>query len=146
MTTARRMIERAFSKAGIKPAESPLSDSEYQDGLDVLNDMLALWDANSVLEGVPLMDNTEDTVDCPRYAEGAIKAGLAIAIAGEYDRAVTQAMAADWTDKFEGLVAANTDLSSIDFPDTLPIGSGNRDSYYSYVDDVFFPQNKVRNF
>jgi hypothetical protein len=147
MTTALHMINRAFSKAQIKPAETPLTASEVSDGLDVMNDLLAHWDATGTLKGVPLMDDVNDTVDCPRYAERAIKASIAVMIAGEYNVPVTQAMAVDVSDGLAAMIAAGGSLSiDIEFPDTLPRGSGNRDDYYTYVDEDFFPNNTKLNF
>jgi hypothetical protein len=141
------MINRAFSKAQIKAAETPLTASEISDGLDVLNDLLAHWDATGTLKGVPLMDDVNDTVNCPRYAERAIKASIAVMIAGEYNVPVTQAMAVDVTDGVGAMIAAGPSINiGIEFPDTLPVGSGNRDDYYTYVDDNFFPRNTKLNF
>lgn len=146
MTTALHMIKRAFSMAGIKPAETPLTASETNDGRDLMNDMLAAWDANGTLEGVPLVSDVNDTVDAPRYADWAIKANLSILIRHEYDIPVTQGAAFAASQSFAAMVNADVELFDIEFPDTLPIGSGNRDNYYSYVDDVFFPRNTKRNF
>jgi hypothetical protein len=140
------MIKRAFSKAGIKPAETPLSDSEIEDGLDSLNDLLSEWDVNDTLVGVPLLDDVNEVVECPRYADGALKAAIAIRIAGEYNIPVTQAMAVDASASLSAMIAASTDFSDIEFPDTLPIGSGNRDYGHTYENDVFFPRNTKRNF
>ena len=147
MTTALKMISRAFSKAQIKPAETPLTASEVEDGLDVMNDILAHWDANGTLKGVPLLNDINDRVACPRYAERAIKASIAIMIAGEYNVPVTQAMAEDVYSGVSAMIAAGNTLSiDIEYPDTLPVGSGNRDDYYTYVDDNFFPNNTKLNF
>jgi hypothetical protein len=44
------------------------------------------------------------------------------------------------------MIAAENNWEDIEFPDTLPVGSGNRDDFYTYVDDNFFPRNTRRNF
>lgn len=146
MTTALHMINRAFSKAGIKAAETPLSPSELEDGLDIMNDMLAQWDAAGTLKGVPLIDDSADHVNCPRYADRAIKGALAILIAGEYNVPVSQAMAVDASDGLAAMIAAGNNWKDIELPDTLPKGSGNKVDYNYYDDDNFFTKNTDLNF
>ena len=146
MTTALQVIERAFSKAGIKPAEAPLTASEISDGLDTLNDLLSEWGTNGPLtEAVPV-DSANDELIIPRFAFGAVKANLAIRLASEYDRPVTQGMAFDATNSLNELVKATIDLSDIDFPSTLPVGSGNMDDLFVGVRDEFFRESKKRSF
>ena len=146
MTTARKIIERAFSKAGIRAAETPLEASEISDGLDVLNDMLVSWDATNTLKGVPPVMNADDELAAPRYAIGAIKANVAILIAGEYGITVTQSMAYDASNSLSELVKASINLRGIEYPSTLPVGSGNRDEFGDGYDRKYFPEDKTLNF
>ncbi len=146
MTTALQVIERAFSKAGIKPAEAPLTASEISDGLDVLNDLLSEWGTNGPLKDAAPVESVNDTLIIPRFAFGAVKANLAIRIAGEYDRVITQGMAFDATDSKNELVKATINLSNTDYPSTLPVGSGNMDDLFLGVRDEFFRESKKRNF
>lgn len=58
---ARTVIERAFSKVGVKKAEQPLEADEFQDGIESLNLMLATWRAQGLHlwtkdEGVLFLD------------------------------------------------------------------------------------------
>ncbi len=65
---ARKIVERAFSKIGVKKAEQPLEDDEFQDGIDSLNLMLAtfrtdglhLWTKD---EGVLFLDTGRASYD-----------------------------------------------------------------------------------
>jgi hypothetical protein len=88
MTTAQHIINRAYSKVGIKAAETPLQATEVQDGLDVLNDLLAEWDATGILKGVSPVKLASDIVEAPRHADGALKAVLAIRLANEYNKPI----------------------------------------------------------
>ena len=136
MATALQILNRAFSKAGIKSAEVALTATESQDGLDILNDLLASWSATGVLNDTAPVADINDTVVAPDYALGALKANVAVLLAGEYGVIVTPAMAADVTFFTNLMSTMETDLSDVPFPPTLPTGSGNDDYYYT---PIFFP-------
>lgn len=46
--TARRIIDSAFGKIGVKVQEQPLQDPEFQDGIDALNLMIKSWSAQGL--------------------------------------------------------------------------------------------------
>ena len=144
MTTALHIIERAYSKAGIRAEESPLTNSQVQDGLDILNDLLAQWGTNGTLQGAVPVENVDDEVVVPRFADGALKANLAIRLIGEFGGDVTQAMAFDATDSLNELLKASLDLT-VSYPSTLPVGSGNQGRVFG-VEREFFRGGKKRNF
>ena len=59
--TARQVINKAFSKIGVKTAEQELQPDEYQDGQDTLNLMIKAWGAQGLHlwckeEGVLFLD------------------------------------------------------------------------------------------
>ena len=144
MTTALKIIDRAFSKAGIIAAETPLSDSEVEDGLDALNDILKVWNATGVLKGATATDDVNDHVNCQSHEEAAIKSELAKRMCGEYGKVVTKELLDEAKTAKREMLSVNQNLQDIDFPSTLPKGSGNyKDSYY---DDEFFPDQNERNF
>ncbi len=145
MTTALHIIERAFSKAGVRASETPLEPSEVQDGLDALNDMLSTWDATGMLKGVFPVEAVESIVNVPRFAEWAIKANLSLILAGEYSKTVTPAMINDATQSRNGMVVALVDFDDIKLPETLPTGSGNKTRGYGDFYD-FYAANQRNNF
>lgn len=145
MATALKVIERAFSKIGVKAAETPLTSAEVQDGRDVLNDMLSSWDSTGTLKGAVPVGDVGDELIVPRYAIGAIKANLAIRLASEYDKAVTQGLAFDASDSLKEMVKSSIDLSNVDLPSTLPVGSGNSGDTYDTFDQ-FFAETDKENF
>lgn len=130
MSTALHIITRAFSKAGLRTAESPLTADEVEDGRDVLNDLLASWNANDVLTGVRLIEDVDNDTLIPREAEWAVKAKLATLLAGEYGVTVAPALAADVTESMRSWLIAKMNLSDVSFPDTLPRGSGNHPGWW----------------
>lgn len=145
MTTASHIINRAFSKIGVRAAETALTASEVQDGLDALNDMLSEWDAVGTLKGAFPVKEPGDSLSMPRYADGAVKANLALRLAPEYDREITPAMQDDARNSLSNLITASVNLNNTKYPATLPTGSGNTGSGFG-VDSDFFPDDKVRKF
>ena len=146
MSLALKIIGRAYSKIGVKASESPLSASELSDGVDVLNDLLASWDATGTLKGVARVYDVSDELSEPRHATWALKANVALSLAGEYGIALSQGMVYDATESVNQMVTAATNLRDVEFPSTLPIGSGNRDEYGTGYDRDFIPENTKRNF
>jgi hypothetical protein len=146
MATARHIIERAFSKIGIRAAETPLQASEIEDGRDVLNDLLKSWDATGTLKGVPPVDDVENVLEAPPYSHWALKANVAILLAGEYGIVVSQAIANDAVKSLAEMVKASINLRDIKFPSTLPRGSGNSGAYRVGYEREFFAEDDNPNF
>lgn len=145
MAQALQIIERAFSKIGVKASETPLTASEIEDGLDTLNDLLSEWNNDGTLKGAVPLANVNDDLNLPRFALGALKANLAMRIAPEYDRVVLPGLLMEATDTLSNLIKSSIDLRTINFPSTLPIGDGNQgQSDNSLID--YFPEDKTRNF
>ena len=130
---------------GVRAAETPLTASEIDDGLDVLNDLLAAWDATGTLRGIPPTDDVGVELQEPRYASGALKANVAVKLAAEFGIQLNQSIADNARESLQELVKASIDLSDVEYPATVPLGSGNRDEWYGYDRD-FFPENTKRNF
>ena len=112
------------------------------DGLDILNDLLATWGQTGVLPEASPVADVDDVVDVPRIADPALKANVALILATEYGIDVTMGMANDATQSLSNLVKSNTNMSVIPFPSTLPVGSGNSKLW----DEDFFPEDETPNF
>ena len=146
MSTAQNIIDRAFSKAGIKIAEEPLSASEIADGLDALNDLLVRWDATGTLKGVePVLDVGTNLME-PRYATDALKSQLAIILAGEYGIDVSPILVRNTDQAISDMVSASINLRDVKFPSTLPVGTGDGGNFGLGYDRVFFPEDDAENF
>lgn len=139
------IVEDAFEEIGVKTAEVPLTDDELQSGIRRCNDMLTEWDDIGIITGYTEVLNGDDVVNVDRNAIAAVKYNLAIRLAPSYQKAVGAALAALASGTVEVLMASSTDLSNIAYPDTLPLGSGNR-CPDSDTDRRFFPNNKTDNF
>jgi hypothetical protein len=144
MATASSFITRALQKAKIRTAETAIEPNEMQDGLDALNDMLISWEQVMPLGFTPVAD-IDLEVRVPRYAHAAIKAELAIILGAEYSMPIDQVLAAEAEARKDELMIAIISIGEVEYPDTLPLGSGN--SRRGYVNDYrFFPENEQDNF
>lgn len=145
MATAESFIVRAFSKAGIKTAETSLEASEIEDGLDQLNDMLSSWEFSGIQLGFePVMDKDSE-IRVPRFAHAAIKSNLAVALGPEYSQSPKPVLLAEAALTKSELLNAIIKIGPVEYPSTLPIGSGNTCSDY-ILDNRFYPENSKENF
>jgi len=145
MATASHFITRALIRLGVKTAEAPLEPSELQDGLDLLNDLMALWGVDGTLPGAAPVADAQDELRAPRYAHAAIIPHLAILMAPEYSKTVELALAAAAEDAMNGLLRLTVNIGEVEYPSTLPIGSGNECSNFN-IERRFFPENTKENF
>jgi hypothetical protein len=143
MATASDLILRAFTRAGIRASETSLESDEIQDALSLLNDMLAEWEPLYHLGASPV-ELVADTVRIPRNANGAVIDNLAVRLCPEYSRPVSPALAMSANESLKNLLNARINLSNVQFPSTLPIGAGNKDTLD--VENVFFSEQDERNF
>jgi hypothetical protein len=144
MATAGSFITRALQKAKIQTAETPIEANEMQDGLDTLNDMLISWEQVFQLGFSPVADK-DDEIRVPRFAHAAIKAELALILGSEYDTPPDPVLIAEAKMRKDELMVAVITIGDVEFPDTLPVGSGNSCSFYT-TDRRFFPTNEQDNF
>lgn len=141
----REVVQDAFEEIGVKTAEVPLTDDELQSGIRRCNDMLTEWDDIGIIVGYNPVLNGDDIIEVDRNAVAAIKYNLAIRLAPSFQKIVGNTLAALASGTLDVLMASNTDISNIAYPDTLPLGSGNQCSSND-TDRRFFPNNKTENF
>lgn len=139
------VIEDAFEEIGVKTAEVHLTSDETQSGLRRCNDMLTEWDDIGIITGYIPITNVDDTINVERNAIAAVKYNLAIRLAPSFQKPVGLALAAIASGTLKVLMASNTDLSQVAYPDSLPLGSGN-ECPNTDTDRRFFPNNKTSNF
>jgi len=142
------VISGALVLLGIRVAESPIEANESQDGLNALNDMLAEWNTDGIRLGFETLSGVEEELYVPDGALGAIKANLAVYIAPEYERSVSPALAQRASDG-KRTARSLEPMGGSQYPDTLPVGSGNRHGGHSSDGDSagntsnrrFYPPN-----
>jgi hypothetical protein len=145
MPTMREVVQDAMEEIGVKTAEVALTGDELQSGIRRCNDMLTEWADIGIVSGFNEVTNGDDLINVDRNAIGCVKYNLAIRLAPSYQKVVGPALAAIASGTLDVLMASVTDLSNIAYPDTLPMGSGNRCAGDDLL-EKFFPANKKSNF
>ena len=137
MTTASDIITGALRKLSIRASETAISASEMQDGLEDLND---LGESKKWFQAVA---SASDTLSIPREVVGPLKIILADSIKAEYPAAALDMTVVDdaWNDMYR-IINGNL---NVNFPSTLPLGSGNQWSDYVW-DQRFFTDEGKLNF
>ena len=144
MATANDIVTRALTRLGIRASETALQADEIQDGIDLLNDMLSGWEEAGYNLGFSPIQGVSDEVRIPRGANAAVIDSLAIAMAPEYSRPISAALAASAKLSMSNMLSANVFIGDVDMPDTLPLGSGNQCD--DGDDRRFFSQKPKENF
>lgn len=142
MATALDIINGALNHIGVKSSENDISDADAADSLIALNDMGE--EIEEVLQiGFKSVLLLADEVTIPRSAVGPFKALLAIKLLPAYGKEITAAIASLATSANTSLINASVHIGAIDYPSTLPLGSGNRSNG---INEQFFPQKDSSNF
>lgn len=145
MTTVLQIAEGAAKRIGVKTAEIALEADDFQTILDNLNDLGTEWADIGLTPGFQEVANDTDVVAIDRNAVAAFKDELAIRSAPDFERNPTQALIRNAEKTYRRLSASANHIGPVDFPDTLPTGSGN-DCGDSFHRDRFFDENKTENF
>jgi len=147
--TVGKIVSDALVLLGVRIAESSITSAEAVDGLFTLNDMLAEWMIDGIDIGYEALDETTDKVIVIPGGIAAIKPNLAVYMAPEYSRVVSPALARRANSSKRAL-RSSIRLRRTQYPDTLPIGSGNeRNNFVADGDKAgllrsskFYPSNE----
>ena len=151
MTTVTEIVTGALQLLEVRTAESAITSAEVEDGLAALNDMMNEWNVDGINVGYETLDDGDDELFVTLGSIGAIKSNLAIYIAPEYGRVVSDTLF-DRAKRSKRSVRGSIPLNASSYPDTLPIGSGNEDNNFTpdgdspggLRDSRFYPSNTRR--
>lgn len=141
MATYSDFIAEALEDLGYLGAETPLEAADSKKAFNILNDMLAEW-STGILPGVAPADNESDEVRAPRYSHSAIKANLAVRCSAPFRTPISAELAAVVKTTSESLLRITAKIGKVNYPGTLPRGSGNE----CWDEDVFYPDQNESNF
>ena len=136
MATSLDLISGGLKLVGIKAAESPIEAAEAQDGLIMLNDMMAELEEDGIKIGYITNTDVNATLYVPDSTHAGIKALLAVRLAVEYGKIVSPALATLADGSMRRLSKFARRSLEVAYPSTLPMGSGN--DCDSFDDDRFF--------
>jgi hypothetical protein len=147
--TVTEIVRGALLLLGVKPSESAITPEEAEDGLNSLNEMMNEWNVNGLDVGYETLDAVTDRLYVELGSIGAIKANLAVYIAPEYDREVSASLDRR-ARRSKNALRGSIVLNPSQFPDSLPVGSGNEDNYTqvngdknaNLRDSRFYPANR----
>ncbi len=145
MTTANQIVNGAAVDLGVKTAEIELEADDFQVFFERMNDMLLEWADLGLTPAFQEVFNGIDTLQIESNARAAIKSNLAMRCASAFQKPITLELSSLASDTLEKLQISTSFIGEIEYPDTLPIGSGNECSS-SDIDRRFFQQNKRENF
>ena len=145
MATMLEIVNDALEELGVKTAELPITNDEFQSGLRRCNDMLTEWDDMGIVTGYIEINSNEDELTVERNAIAAIKYKLAIHLSPSYSKSVTKMLFDFANTTLDTLKTSTAFIGDVAYPDTLPMGSGNRHANVD-TDRRFFPNNQDDNF
>jgi len=145
MTTAADIIKGSLRRLQVIESETPIEASEIEDGLEDLNDFGSSHETGFLALGFSPVANTADLINIPRPAVGYFKDALALYIAGQYGTPVPQTLVISAQMTQERALNAYQIPIDVEYPDTLPIGSGNECDLLT-TNQKFFKSNNKENF
>ena len=145
MATAQDIITGALRRAKIVSAEIPIEASDLANGLEDLNDWASLLEVSTIALGFTQVSNATDEVNIPLEAVGMYKCNLAVYMSAQYGLPTDALLLNDANETMKQVLIAFAPTLDVDFPDTLPLGSGNQNQLTNN-NRRFFNQNQDTNF
>lgn len=147
METAQVLINDALQELIVQAIEQPIEQVDFNIAKRYMNRMMAELAADGVTLGYTQIVNPADLVTIPDGAVNGLIYNLALHLATTYDVAVSPELAVKAADGKRIMTKIAVQPSPSNYPDSLPIGSGNtgeneRDyTFYSEQPDTIDTEN-----
>lgn len=92
--TSEVIVSAALRKIQVKNSETPLTAQELADGNEVLNDLITQWLYDGIDLGVTSVPASGSST-LPTWSLSAVKSNLAVMLASEYERPITDSLSSD---------------------------------------------------
>jgi len=138
METVNDIITDALEDLVIKADEAPIEPSEAKTAIRTLNRMMHQFASKGINLGYTEVNSLDDEITVPLGAMDGIVSNLAMRLAPKYLSSgvpATLALAAE--EGYNTLLRIAIQPGYTRYPDTLPIGSGNKE--YNGNDTNFYP-------
>lgn len=126
MTTKREIINQAFDEIGAASYELNLSPEEIAAALRRLNQMMAEWDTQGIRIGYDLGGDVSTESGIPESSVYAVAANLGIRIAPIIGKNLSPSTVSEARKAYRALVSYVYTPMQYQYPNTLPLGRGNR--------------------
>lgn len=127
MPTKRQIVSKAYAELGIGSWEFDLQPDEIQDSIDRLDSMMALWSSQGIRVGYNgTSDDPDAETGLPDVAIEAVRTNLALRIAPMLGKQVSGDTRMAASESLSYLTAYFMQVPQRQFPNTLPLGAGNR--------------------
>lgn len=133
--TKRQFIEQALDYIGLASHTFDITPEELQSALNQLDTMMASWYARGLslyypLPSTPSSSSLDDLTSVPDMANEAIYTNLALRLAPAYGKPVTPEAKQFASMSYQTVVLNSSRPMPMQFPSTLPRGSGNKPIRY----------------
>jgi len=126
MSTANERVRSALQLVGadtpIKPARPEVINKTFK----ILQQMLLLWNSQSILTGLTFPSDIGDELDEPQQIQSAIDTMLAIKAAPAHQKTISQEVRALCKTDMQQLRNQFSPKPRTIYPGSLPIGTGNK--------------------
>lgn len=146
MATVADVTTAGLRNLGVIDASEGYDGTEATQAREMLNDMLSEWDAAGVKIGHTNYAADSEIVRLSPYMLAAVKYGLSVYMAPQYQITPDEQLLARADASYRNMLIANQSRITVEYPSTLPIGSGNECDYDVYYDQSFFHEGSKENF
>lgn len=129
--TASTVIRDALQEILVQAAEQPITADEGQSAIRLLNRMMSAWEADGIDLSYTAIDSLNDAITVVDGALDAIVLNLAIKLAPQYDRPISQGLYINAKRAYDAMLKIAVVIPDTEFPATLPYGSGNETAGYN---------------
>jgi len=142
MEKANTLIVDALQELLIQASEAPIEADEAQTAIRYLNRMMARLDSQGISLGYTQISDLGDSITVPDGAvEGIIK-NLAVMLAPQYDKQISQALVEGARAGLDAMRKLSISILPTSYADTLPMGSGNENG--SILTSHFYPETAAQ--
>jgi len=127
----RQFVIGALEEAGLANYVYDLAPEQIQSACRKLDQMMATWAGKGINLSYPTAIDPENTnvdtdTNVPEYANEAIITGLAVRLGPQYGKNLSPETKMAAKSAYEVLLLQNASVIPMQFPNTLPVGGGNK--------------------
>lgn len=139
METAQSLVKDILQEIFVQADEQSIQSIDFQTALRYLNRYMQQLNADGVSLGWTNLVNPSDVATVPDGAVLGIIYNTALQLAGSYDVEVSGSLVSNAQSSMKTMLSLGVSIGNTEFPNTLPIGSGNEQNY---TNDHFYSEGE----